>query len=511
MIKRSRSRDRKKDTRKGDDDTPTLTLSKRDDSEPDLGEQVISSGKEQLGRPDYFAGRSGVVATVDYSGVRKAIENGTEALYLQNVYFAMGGDHDGFAKWAISKLDPTQVVWLMHALTLYARNADKVKLLGLEGRIIAVALVRAVLLTKDPTVPGDENGRFEQDVVLRGGWVAAQLLSRPRPGEEVVQKLRRYYHPGRTVVGSTKSTIGPLDEERLRLAMKKNLAETVDFFAVQWMAPQGEKLEPVDFEWLKTVADLVQKFVADTLWMYVLANVHSPCYSEFRYADNLRSTHEKQITHDGLMNWMRNRGTTVGMQGGDESPFRKHNYDPSRPRDNEVLESIYEEMLLDDEVAGKVKLLLENTAAHSHDTQTISVPPFYPNPEQTSQGTWRWRLVRTITHEFLHRLTHPGFTDRAKLTGNKQVLIEGFTDMITKDVFLLLEKKIKGDEEFGRRILGVNPPFPEPHDNHRLTGYGESGKHAEIIRNTVGVTNCYIAYFLGDTSFIALPRDKDDY
>ncbi len=45
--------------------------------------------------------------------------------------------------------------------------------------------------------------------------------------------------------------------------MKKELGKVLDVFAQQWIPPQGQKLEPVDFEELKGVADLLQKFVGD--------------------------------------------------------------------------------------------------------------------------------------------------------------------------------------------------------------------------------------------------------
>ncbi len=43
-------------------------------------------------------------------------------------------------------------------------------------------------------------------------------------------------------------------------------------------------------------------------------------------------------------------------------------------------------MLEDQGTADKVRLLLENTASHSHQSETISVPPFYPNPEADEPG-----------------------------------------------------------------------------------------------------------------------------
>ncbi|WP_066366095.1 hypothetical protein [Herbidospora mongoliensis] len=530
MIKRSRSKDRKKSTPQTDDrgtEDSQLTVNKRDNTEPNpndlvisnqngpeqseisqLGDeiQILSLGGEQRRRPDYIGGNSGVVATIDYTGVHKAIQNDSHAIYIQNVYFAVGGDHPHFGEWAMRKLDPTQITWLMHALTVYAHNIGKLKALGLDGKIVVANLVGMIAKARNPAVPGDENGAFEQEVVLRGGWMAAQLLSRDRPDGDVVQGLRSIYFPGRTIVGSDESTIGPLDEKRLRVAMKKEIGDVLDRFSAQWIAPHGKKLVPVDFPELKGVADLLQKFVADRMWVFVLANTQSPLHFDFRYADSLRSTHEKQITHAGLMNWMRNRGDLIGWSDDYGAPFTGANYDPSR--DNGVLESIYEEMLKDEEVAGKVGLLLSNTASHSHETETISVPPFYPNPEVTSQGNWRWRLARTIIHEFLHRVTHPGFTLTAQGIGNKQVLIEGFTDMITKDLFLVLAKAIKNDEDFGRKILGMDPPFPEPHSEYVKTGYGKAGKHAEFIKSKVGPANCYLAYFLGDTSFIGLPQNK---
>ncbi|WP_061300613.1 hypothetical protein [Herbidospora cretacea] len=532
MIKRTGSKNRqRKDSQTGDDPAP-LNVSKRNSTEPQqrdlLSEKDDQSGRKEepkktgdddrqivsrnpvSRRPDYVVGGSGLVAIIDYTEVAKAIENDTRAEHVQSLFFATGGLRGDFGVWAVQRLKPAQLTWLMHALTVYARNATTVRELGLWGESIAFGLVRVAVAAKELILPGDENGAFEREVVMRGGWMAAHLLNRERPGEDAVQRLRPLYFPGRTKVDSDESTIGPLKEKELRRSMKEELGKVLDRFAEQWTPPKDQKLEPVDFEELKGVADLLQKFVGDKLWLFVLANTQSPYHSGFRYADSLRSTHEKQVTHDSLMNWMRNRGAIVGWGENYNAPFTACDFDPSRQRDEEVLESIYEEMLKDRATAAKVELLLANTASHNHQTETISVPPFYPNPEQTARGTWRWRLARTIIHEFLHRVTHPDFTEMIGEIGYKQVMTEGFTDMITKDLFLMLEKEVARDEEFGRRVLGMDPPFPEPHEEYVKTGYGTAGVYAEKIRATVGTTNCYLAFFLGDTSYIALPKKKDD-
>jgi hypothetical protein len=143
--------------------------------------------------------------------------------------------------------------------------------------------------------------------------------------------------------------------------------------------------------------------------------------------------------------------------------------------------------------------------------QTTLDDPKFPNTPTTPGAPTpaarhlKWKMLRTLVHEYIHVLEHPAFT-RAR--GSNDVMREGFCEMFTKEVMIPAVTAAQGGDAKIR--IGVEggdfPGFtPDMVPDYKPAGqYAGFLANAEGIRDAVGPANVHAAFFQGHVELMGL-------
>ncbi|GLX95355.1 hypothetical protein [Herbidospora sp. NBRC 101105] len=455
---------------------------------------------EQATRDHAYPGTS-IVVRIDYRNTSALLNRVGMAGSLQQLCAALGQTNADLGRRLAETFTPSQLAWLVRALTIYGANAGKLTELGVDLPTVVRRLIKVVrrgVLTP-PGTPGDG---FVNEVVLCGGWMQASLCSVPmavRP--QILTALNRLYFPGG--LPGRPQVIGPLNPELLRTGLRKSLTRVLDQQLRPWDPPPGERLERVDFTEVRRIADFLEGFICEVLAPFPLAYADGPLYGA-PYSGCLTSSEEVAVDHDGLLGWMENRGTRVGRDPAYEAPMTAANYHPGRTADQESLRQIYADLLSDADFARKVGRLINHTPQHAAADGMTYLLPCYPNPAVQSRAEWRWRMTRTMIHEFMHRITHPNVVDAAQHVHQPQILKEGFVEVFTALVLQRLSDHAAADQDVRDLILGPGTPWTPAPEPYLRVGYGQDGADAQQITKVLGRGNVAIGYFLGDVRRLAI-------
>jgi Domain of unknown function (DUF4157)/Annexin len=116
-----------------------------------------------------------------------------------------------------------------------------------------------------------------------------------------------------------------------------------------------------------------------------------------------------------------------------------------------------------------------------------------------------WKMFQTMIHEYLHKITHPDYSDKARLLGRakQQVFTEGGTSYFDERVWkTLYPEEVRASPELREKVEGAVYPYNSnliPSDS----GYEQIEQFREIVA-LVGEANTAAAYFRGQTDRIGL-------
>ncbi|WP_062349257.1 hypothetical protein [Herbidospora yilanensis] len=473
-------------------EAPAETIEIHEIDRPPVLEQVVR---------DYAYPNTSIVVRLDYRATSALLDQVGMAGSLQHLCAALGQANPELGRQLVERFTPVQLAWLLRALTIYDQNAGKLTELGVDLSTVVRRLLRMVrrnVLTQ----PGTAGNGFENEVVLCGGWMQASLCATPLKAEpEVLRTLNTLYFPGG--LPGRRQVIGALHPELLRTGLEKALTTVLDQQLSPWDPPPGERLERVDFTEMAKIADFLQEFICTVLAPFPLSYADGPLYGA-PYSGCLASSEEVPVDNDRLLGWMWNRGTRVGRDPAYEAPMTAANYHPGRPADQEALGRIYAELLSDAEFARKVTKLINHTPQHAAADGMTYLLPCYPNPAVQSRVNCRWRMTRTMIHEFMHRITHPDVVAAAEHVHQPQILKEGFVEVFTALVLRRLSERAANDPETRNLILGPGTPWAPAPDAYLKVGYGQDGLDAQQIADALGRGNVAIGYFLGDLKRLAI-------
>lgn len=444
-----------------------------------------------------------VKATVDYSQLR-ALGKDRYPDYFNAMFRLLTADETEI--WPhIAEFGEEERTWLAHAVFLYGTNkralppdADHA---GAMARMMRWAALRTAM-------PGAQDDAFEREVLRVSGWVSAVVVKAlVPPGPDLSARLNLLYNPpGSTTSGDQPAKVGPLRRDVLATELVPELVALVDEQLTHWVRPPGVPPEPESIKHLQLVADFLQKYVAMRLRPYADAWENGPYFDGFRYSERLQSTWELPNGHPEQLNWLVNRAQAIGWDRARGALLAKANFDGTRPDDQETLRALLDKCLHDDpQLSKKVSILVKLTGAHTGGAGKISIQPIFPSTTWGTKADWRWRVIRTLVHELMHRLAHPAFTAKAKGIRHGQIIGEGFIDLLTVDVYTALCKGV-AEVRTGAEILlyGLDTTrAPDP--SFLKVGYGEAGASATAIRDLVGDDRVRAAFFLGATHLIGLP------
>ncbi|MFC7591454.1 hypothetical protein ACFQYP_53000 [Nonomuraea antimicrobica] len=252
---------------------------------------------------------------------------------------------------------------------------------------------------------------------------------------------------------------------------------------------------------LRQLATVVQDYMKFQCGSFPMGNPDSPLFTGYDLSKRIESTESVQITDDFLMSYVMNRAIGVGYGPEHNELFTRSNFDGTR--DDSALYDLMQQFLGRPGIRGKVGRCIQLTGSHSGDG-TIRLNPVIPPSTSQSTNTWRWDMLRTMIHEFLHHLSHPGFNAKAQKIGHGQIIDEGFVDMITAIVFRQLVGEITKKPDLTGRFLPLQGPILPPPTWQLKTQYGEAGQGADKITKVVGQDRAYAAFFLGSTQHAGL-------
>ncbi|MGW0809825.1 hypothetical protein [Nonomuraea sp. NPDC002799] len=462
--------------------------------------EALDDAVQQIGTGvSYVMDMHGMPLIVDYTPIEN-LRKGEEAKFIdQRVMQILGRNFRMGEKFmaAIGNHDPAMAQWLMRALCLISDNYETLQKLGVRPEAIVQRLIKMTNKQIRMSMAAPNRG-FEMQVLQVGGLMREKLLMDcVMPDRRTKEWLITIYNPG----ANPHKPIGELDPHTLRDRMRIELVKVVSSEYKMWRTNSGKLTEPHKLEDIGVIGNFIQKFLKDRFGDFALSALESPYYKGWAYSKELVSTESKPGDRPELLGWLMNRGELVGWGKNYGRPFVAANFDPSRREDKLVLQAIYDELLTDPRLVKYLKAVSQLTACHSKGQGKIMVQPWYQNTAMVSKVNFRWRRARTLIHEFLHALTHEKLY--AVVAGRKQILTEGFTELITVEIFTELIAVVRQDEATRKIILG-DEEFAEPNPSYLTLGYADAGTNAQLIADSLSMNNIKAAYFLGETKLIGL-------
>ncbi|MER5424775.1 hypothetical protein [Streptosporangium roseum] len=441
----------------------------------------------------------GMPLTVDFTPVAR-LEKGQEADFIDARASQILGRTCQFGRklmGVVGNDDPAYARWLMRALCLISDNQDVFRELGVDPGAVVQRLIKMANKQVRMSMAAPNHG-FVMQVLQVGGLMCGKLLADLTvPDQRTKSWLFTVYNPG----GGADRRIGALDPVALHKLMTNALAGVVKSEFKVWHTNSGNFTEPHKMEDIGKIANFIQGFMKERFGDFPLAAIESPYHKGWAYSNELVSTESKPGDDAELLGWLTNRGDLVGWGKSYGSPFARANYDPSRPEDRQALRAVYDYLLSLPKFKQYLKVVSRLTACHSRGQGKVMVQPWHHNTAVTSKVNFRWQRARTLIHEFLHTLTHENIY--AVKAGHKQILVEGFTELITVEVFTELIAEVQRNPEAHQIILG-DELYVDPDPGYLKLGYAEAGVKAQLIADSVTVENIKAAYFLGATKFIGL-------
>jgi hypothetical protein len=455
---------------------------------------------------------------VDYSGLGPLLTQLGEGRYLNHMHRLLTEDEKTELWPEIAGLDSAARSWLAHAFYLYMRNQET-----LRGHLRAAnvrpayfdepaAVARLIARSAEhTTMPAPRTSAFEREVLGVSGWTEAVVpRALARLPEEVVARLHLIYHPPRSGNGDEgRPRPGPMNAAMLEAELLPVLREDIARQAEYWRPPQGGQLEPEPIDRIMNLADFMQIYVAACLQPYADGRRDGPFYTGFRYSEHLRSTYELPAEPADQSGYLFNRMLRIGWDATYGRLLAVAQYDGGRAGDRETLRDLAAASLAADEaLRGDVVHLIRHMSAHGGGADKIFFQPVFPGPSWGTRAKWRWRTIRTLTHELLHRLAHPGFlataTDQRLNIADSLIISEGFVDLLTTDIYTQLLGEVKTNPTAAELLFGGVGDPGTPDGPLLGIGYGGAGMSADQIRLLVTDDRVRAAFFLGAIHLVGL-------
>ncbi|GAB1818890.1 hypothetical protein [Herbidospora sp. RD11066] len=461
---------------------------------------------------------AGLTATVDYAKLAVLGVNDRPEFIQKAARLLLFASADAVPQ-ILGRFSPAQIRWLVDALSIILGNLTAAEGAGLVKSQVFLRLVKRCLSLR--AVPRNNPG-FELDVIKASGWLSCHLLStRRRPTDLERVRVHNLCNPSYTVALDpmpvafvfVEGEDGPepevpdglVDRQKLTEALVPTLTKILNTHAANVVAAWPDRTQ-IPWTDVEAVAGVVERFVYESVGPFPSADATGPFFTLLPYAETVASTLTLDIGEASVLGMLRNRAELIGWSAKVGKPFETAGYHPGRPGDREILEQVLQGMLADSELVKSVKILIRVTGRHDRDAGFIYLCPVFG--ASLSVAARRWSLVRTMIHEFMHRLSHPDLLAAATFVEHDQILQEGFTDLVALHIFKALVEAAEGDPGICRSILGPDVAFERPDDDLFKVGYDEAGAKAQQIADIVGMDNVLAAFFLGGVSFAGLKKRK---
>ncbi|TKK91411.1 hypothetical protein FDA94_01040 [Herbidospora galbida] len=283
------------------------------------------------------------------------------------------------SRWGeVARADPGERRWILHAMDLIAKAAEKAGPQFDTFRAAALLVDRAPRRRFDP---GTAGRYFEREVMSVSGMLEATLPATLTPPDDATTARLTRIH----------QTAPP---RPTRVALARTLTER----AAWWEAP----IRLTDLTWLEGVASSLQRWMRDDGPLHAAVCPDGPLHDGFDFARSIADAGARDDTPAHRLALLR-----------DEFGY------PAEPGEQ-----------WDDPALG---VLLANSPAHVTTGTWTYVPASVPGTGWGPEEAWPGHLYRLLTHELLHRLAHPAYLQKAEAVPGGRVLTEEVVELLTAE------------------------------------------------------------------------------
>jgi hypothetical protein len=319
--------------------------------------------------------------------------------------------------------------------------------------------------------------------------------------------------PGRGQAGS--SAPGGILTGTLYYAVKDDLlpklAGVLVAEASYWREPDGQDLTAQPLAGLGGIANVIQRYLARSFQPYADGWPAGPGNNGFRYSDVLTDSQAVPAGEKDQLFYLYNRATLIGWKPEFGAPLATAGYDSRREDEQDTLRAVLREGLAaSEQLRSDVSLLIKFTPMHTPSDGNVYIQTVFPsaawNASPDRWAKWRWRTLRTLMHELLHKLAHQNYLAARERVRNDQVILEGFVDLLTAQLFTWLYRELKepGNERLADALFQGIEGRCEPDERLFTVGYGQAGETAHAISELVPTENIQAAFFLGAVDLIGI-------
>ncbi|MEO3812017.1 hypothetical protein ABGB17_23720 [Sphaerisporangium sp. B11E5] len=446
--------------------------------------------------------------TVDLGGIQVAVKHGdvagwTDAQVTDSLarVFKAGGQDPALA----GELRDRQLrLWLLYATNMLLGNREGAGA-GFDVKRALVWLVENVRRVV-PVMPSATGREFELLVLGRTGWLRAALKGKAaRLTEGEREQVGGCY--GVAGGGGARGQARALDAELLRAELLPKLYRHLGEHILQWRRPQDVPAKYQRLEDFRAIAELAQATAWERLQPFAAANENSPFFTGFTYFENVYDKTRAMPAEGDVVKHLMNRAHLIG---GDASTgpsiFTRAGYDGGGvPEHRKLLWDMLGEWAGQNEKNRTLALFFcQHIGSNSHgDAEGGGIGLVTEFKADRPQSAHRWELVETIVHEMVHSLLHPDVKAKAGRVGRPLVVLEGFIEVVTREVFNAMVDNA-GPDTVQRLMIGVEGELVAATRKTTL-GYEENGRHADEVFRIVGRERFLTAFMTGDTALLALP------
>lgn len=468
---------------------------------------ITRSAKPAIAR--YKLTENGVSADIDFGDVINTPAASLPVTIASRYLAYTGAALDPALVARVAALTTSQQEWVLFALDIVSENAA-----AAPGLPRALAFERILDRAPASTTRGlGANGiAFFREVLTVSGWFERAIsggLSAPSAARLAVIDPLLNPPPAASAPPGGLLDLPTLQAElpvltRARLGLSANDPSNWPGVRAQPLA-QVQSVGDVIQEQARTFFSPFSETARDNRWL-----------ATWQYSGNISSVttdalgNPAPVTADERLSLLRNRAMGAGWDdSAGDSLFSRTNFDSDR--DAADFEALITAMEADPIVRATLERQFRHTGHLERPSLRVAISTEVSSGP--SECTTRWHpkrgTIRTLCHELMHSLAHPGFI--AAIPGSArfpsgvnfdQVLVEGFAEVLGVQLFNHL--RTSGDAALLTSLTqGIAGSCPAPTAT-ALPAYGAAGANAETIRVQVGDQRFRAAYFHGQTALVGL-------
>ncbi|WP_295116565.1 DUF4157 domain-containing protein [uncultured Chitinophaga sp.] len=402
----------------------------------------------------------------------------------------------------IAALSADKQQWLMYALDLLIDN----KLAGYDKNEGAKKLVAYASMAQ--FTPGAANNDFENEALRFSGWFDVALAANlTAPTGADLTKLEGHFAgaavaaagaPGSSTCPSPRAAGDALDKAKLKKELPA-LTEAVLYKELQKRSNGGAAMKQHSSTEIINISDVIEEEAMNFFSPYISRGSSRLFLNTWEYSKNLQIA-GAAVPLQWRLDFISNRAT---KQAELSKLFERSHFDWRCIDDQTEFVNLVADMEKDATIKGyadKIAALMSFTGQDST-SATVTLSTKFPSAKNECED--RWATINVMCHELMHVFVHQDFYTLHK---SRQLIREGFTEILGDQLYNQIVKRSKADATFRAKFEGGIKPsecaaatIPAS-----TTDYGVAGKAALDILNTVKDDNFRAAYFLGRINLVGL-------